>query len=85
MIKEHIVQHGDSVVVFGKYSAELGGIVHDPESVWDTRLRKGTLESLKAGLPRGAMGFVLRAVAWGAVAAVGAWVFFGFGPSHIWD
>lgn len=84
-IREHVVQHGDNVVVFGKYSAAAGGIVHDPGSVWDTRLRKGSLEALKRGLTLNAVGYVIGAGAWCAVAAVGAWVFFTFGPSHIWD
>lgn len=83
--REHIVQHGDSVVVFGKYSAALGGVVHNPDSVWDTRLRKGSLESLRKGLALGAFGNLVQALLWCAVGVAGAWVFFRFGPTHIWD
>jgi len=85
LIKEHIVQHGDTVVVFGKYSAARGGIVYDPDSVGDTRLRKGSLDSLKKSLAMNALGYVLGAIAWCVAAATGIWVFFRFGPSHIWD
>ena len=84
-IREHIVQHGDNVVVFGRYSAACGGIVHDPDSMWDTRLRKGSLESLRRGLAMGAFGKLVQAVLWCAVAVAVAWAFFRFGPTHIWD
>ena len=84
LIKEHIIQHGDEVVVFGKYSAATGGIVYDPDSIWDTRLRKGSLGSLKKGLALNAFGYLLGAAAWCAVTMAGTWVFFRFGPSSIW-
>ena len=59
---ERIVQHGDEVAVFGMYSAQRNGIVPDPaaEIPHRARLRKGSL-------PRLARGFVVQAVASGAV------------------
>ena len=87
LIKEHIVQHGDHVAVFGVYSAARGGIVSDPESIEpiDVRLRRGSLESLKRGLAIHAAQSLFGAMALCAVAAGGVWVFFRFGPSHIWN
>jgi len=70
------------VCVFGTYSAVKGGIVSNPDSpeLIPTRLRKGSLESLSRGLERGALGYVLGAVAWAAVAAGAAWALLRFGP-----
>ena len=86
-IKEHVVQHGDNVVVFGTYSAAKGGIVSDPDDIEPVgvRLRRGSVQSLKRGLAIQALQSVFGAMALSAVAAGAVWVFFRFGPSHIWD
>jgi hypothetical protein len=85
LIQEHVLQHGDNVVVFGKYSAARGGIVRDPHGPRETRLRKGSIDALKKGLALSAIGNVALAVFFCAVAAAGAWVFFAFGPTDIWN
>lgn len=50
--KEHVVQHGDEVVVFGLYSAARGAIVPDPESevMHRARLRKGNINQVARDL-----------------------------------
>jgi hypothetical protein len=82
LITEHVVQDDDYVCVFGKYSAEKRGIVSDPDApmLIPTRLRKGSIQSLSRGLTRGAIGYVLGAVAWAAVAVGAGWAFLRFGP-----
>ena len=82
-IQEHIVQDGETVAVFGKYSASLGGIVFDPVG-YAVFLYKGTLESMKKDLLRGAKWYAFGAIVLCVVTAVGAWVFFKYGPLHIW-
>lgn len=82
-IQEHIVQDGETVAVFGKYSASLGGIVFDPVG-YEVFLYKGTLESMKKDLLRGAKWYAFGAIVLCVVTAVGAWVFFKYGPLHIW-
>jgi hypothetical protein len=72
--EEHVVQHGDEIVVFGLYSAARDAIVPDPESevMHRARLRKG-----KAG--RVARGLAFEAIGSGAVGvallAGAAWLF----------
>ena len=82
-IQEHIVQDGETVAVFGKYSAALGGIVFDPVG-YEVLLYKGTLESMKKDLLRGAKWYAFGAMVLCVVTAVGAGVFFKYGPLHIW-
>jgi hypothetical protein len=85
MVKEHVVQHGDHVCVFGRYSAAQGAVVPDPSSpaLIPTRLRKGSLDVLARRLLLGACGYAAGTIAWAAMAAGCAWAFFRFGPS-VW-
>lgn len=83
-IQEHIVQDGETVAVFGKYSAAVSGIVFDPVA-YEVLLYKGSLESMKKDLSRGAKWYAFGAIVLCMVTAVGAWVFFKYGPSHIWS
>jgi hypothetical protein len=82
-IEETIVQEGDTVAVFGKYSAALGGVVDDPDGVEGVRLYKGPIEVMQRRLTRSALWFVLGSVVWLALAAVGAWAFLTYGPPYI--
>jgi hypothetical protein len=82
-IQEHIVRDGETVAVFGKYSAALGGIVFDPVG-YEVLLYKGTLESIKKDLSRGAKWYAFGAIALCVVTAVAVRVFFKYGPLHIW-
>ncbi|HQG64748.1 MAG TPA: hypothetical protein PLA32_03140 [Smithella sp.] len=83
-IQEHIVQDGETVAVFGKYSAAVSGIVFDPVA-YEVRLYKGSLESMKKELMRGVRWYAFGAMILCLVTAIGAWVFFKYGPSHIWS
>jgi len=83
-IQEHIVQDGETVAVFGKYSAAAKGIVFDP-AAYEVLLYKGSLESMKKDLLVGAMWYAFGAIVLCCVTAVGAWIFFQYGPSHIWS
>ena len=66
--EEHVVQHGDEVVVFGLYSATRGAIVPDPESevMHRARLRMGKVNQVARRLAfqavfSGAVGVALLA------------------------
>jgi hypothetical protein len=82
-IEEFIVQEGDTVAVFGKYSAAMGGIVDDPESVQGPSLHKGSVDAVQRRLARSALWFGLGSVVWLALAVVGAWAFLTYGPPYI--
>ena len=62
---EHVVQHGDEVVVFGLYSAARNAVVPDPQSEVLHRARL-----LKGGPGRVARRLTLQAVASGIVGIV---------------
>lgn len=72
--EEHVVQHGNEVVVFGLYSAARGAIVPDPKSevMHRARLRKGNINQVARDL-------AFQAVFSGAVGvaflAGAAWLF----------
>lgn len=68
---EHIVKHGDEVVVFGLYSAARGAIVPDPQSevMHRARLHIGNINQVARGLAfqalvSGAVGVAFLAGAW---------------------
>ena len=83
-IQEHIVQDGETVAVFGKYSAVVSGIVFDKVGC-AVLLYKGSLESMQKDLMRGAKWYAFGAIVLCMVTAIGVWVFFKYGPSHIWS
>jgi hypothetical protein len=85
LVKEHVVQHGDHVCVFGRYSAAQGAVVPDPSSpaLIPARLRKGSLDVLTRRLFLGACGYAAGTVVWVAIAVGWAWAFFRVGPS-VW-
>jgi hypothetical protein len=85
LVKEHVVQHGDHVCVFGRYSAAQRAVVPDPSSpaLIPARLRKGSLDVLTRRLFLGACGYAAGTVVWVAIAVGWAWAFFRVGPS-VW-
>lgn len=82
-IEERIVQDGETVAVFGRYSAAMGAIVDEPESMLGARLDKGPLDVMQKRLMRSTVWFALGCVLWFALAAVGAWAFLTYGPPYI--
>jgi len=56
--EEHVVKHGDEIVVFGLYSAARGAIVPDPQSevMHRARLRMGKVNQVARGLAFQAVG-----------------------------